>query len=496
MYRSSTDNAKAFDENHMTSSSESQTVSNMASSSDVEEAIKSSQIKVDHGSKTSISPSESRRRGGTLGSSPDPRLPIAARRRSETIKTSKQPIPSTSRRDSQSRLAAAKAVANSHHSVELEHELVKKIQDLQNQMQQVKSERDQAMSDKGQVEAEKEKAKVEKEKLRKERDAAIAERDRARLEKRNLKIEKDKAESERNQAKSDRKGANVERDKVRREKDAAISQKGLVSTERDRAKAEAKEAKAELEKLKSERDNAVTAKEKAEAERDQFKTDRERTKSERIEAKENKKKLREIRDTALATIQLLEAERDQIISERDQAIFEITDAKTAKEKAELERDEAKVEGQQHLQNFTEVQNQIFSMQPRRPDIMEEEAINSYNSLCSNVGDWIDSQLDDVLDRDCEVFSQTNVDLDSGSRLLRLISMTSGAMKRIEVPGTLQYYLQNAFMNFIRYEIFKPEPFGVDGGPWKLLHIIESNMRALDPHRGKIIYYDCKDRHIG
>jgi hypothetical protein len=491
MYRSSSDNAKAFDENHIAGGSEGQAVSHMASSSDVEEAIKSSQIRVAHGSKTGFSPSESRRRGGTLGSLPDPKLLIVSRRWSETSKASRQPTPSTSRRDSQSRLAAAKAVANSHHSVELEHELVKKIQDLQNRVQQVKSERDQAMSDKGQVEAEKERAKVEKEKLRKERDAAIAERDRVRLERKNLRIEKDKAESERDQAKSDRKGANVERDKARREKDAAISQKGLVSTERDRAKAEAKEAKAELERLRSERDNAVTAKEKAEAERDQFKTDRERTKSERIEAKENKKKLREIRDTALATIQVLEAERDQAISERDQAIFEITDAKTAKEKAELERDEAKVEGQQHLQNFTEVQNQIFSMQPRRPDIMEEEAINSYNSLCNNVGDWIDSQLDDVLDRDYEVFSQTNVDLGSGSRLLRLISMTPGALKSIEIPGSLQYYLQNAVMNFIHYEIFKSEPFGADGGPWKFLHVIESNMRALDPHRGKIIYFDCK-----
>jgi len=161
----------------------------------------------------------------------------------------------------------------------------------------------------------------------------------------------------------------------------------------------------------------------------------------------------------------------------------------------LERDEARAEGQQHFLNFTDVQNQIFSMQPRRPDIMEEEAVDAYNSLCINVGDWIDSHLDDALEGDYEIFSRTKVDLDSGSRLLRLIRMTPGAMRCREVPQTLQYYLQNAFMNFIHHEIFQPEPFGTDGGPWMLLHAIESNMRALDPHRGKIIYYDRKYKRI-
>jgi hypothetical protein len=483
MYRSPLNNAKAFDENHMAKKSENQPASNKASSSDIEEAIKSTQIRVVRGSNTGFSPSESRRRRGTVGSSPDPRLPIAARRQSETSNASKPPTPSTSRVDSHTRLTAVKAVSNSQSSVELEHELVKKIQDLQNQVQQAKSERDQAKSDKGQAEAEKERAKAEKEKLRKEKDAAIAERDKARLERKNLKIEKDRAESERNQAILDKKGANVERDKARRAKDTAINQKVLVSTERDKAKAEAKEAKARLDKLRSERDSAITAREKAEAERDQLEIERERANSERAEAKADKRKLRESINSALATIEALDAKRSQAIVERDQAILEMANAKAAKEKAELERDEARDEGQQHFQNFTDVQNQIFSMQPRRPDITEEEAIEAYNSLCINVGDWIDSYLDDVLERDYEVFSQINVDLDSGYKLLRLISMTPGAMKASEVPGTLQYYLQNAFMNFIHCKIFHTDPFGGDGGPWTLLHVIESSMRALDPHRG-------------
>jgi hypothetical protein len=463
----------------------------MTSSSDIEEVIKFSETRVVHGSRTDSSLSERQKRGGNEGSSPSPRSPVAPRRLSETSKISKHPTPHTSRRDSHSRLAAVKALSNSHTSADLDNELlVRKLQDLQKQVQQAKSERDQAKSDKGQAEAEKERVKAERDKLRKDKIAVMADRDQARLERKNLKAEKDKAESERDLAKSERKGANVERDKARREKSTAISQKGLALTERDKAKAEAKDAKAELDKLKGEIDNAIAAKEKAEAERDQLKIDRDRAKSERKDAKTETSRLREERGCAFAAIQELKVERDQVIAERDQAKSEITDAKAAKDKAELERDEAKAEGQQHLQNFTDVQNQIFSMQPRRPDITEEEAVAAYNSLCINVENWIDSNLDDVLEQDYDIFSQAKVDLDSGSRLLHWISMTQGAMKARDVPETLQYYLQNAFMNFIDYEIFRREPYGPNGGPWTFLHVIESSMRALDPHRGKITYQDC------
>lgn len=170
--------------------------------------------------------------------------------------------------------------------------------------------------------------------------------------------------------------------------------------------------------------------------------------------------------------------QEQIPSIEDKHADEISDLQTRLQHAEKEKVEYK-------QNFLDAQEHVFSMQPRRSDITEDEAISEYGTLCINVENWIESHLDNALDLDHKIFAHSKVNIGSGSRLFALIEMTPGGAKARGVPGTLQYYLRNAIMNFICREIFQPELYNAVAGPWKFLREIEAGMETLEPRRGKL-----------
>jgi hypothetical protein len=169
----------------------------------------------------------------------------------------------------------------------------------------------------------------------------------------------------------------------------------------------------------------------------------------------------------------------QIQSMKSKHAGEIADLQTKLQQAEKQKTE-------YQQNFLDAQEQVFSMQPRRSDITEDEATSEYSSLCINVENWVESHLGTALDLDYKIFEQSKVDIASGSRLLALIEITSGGAKSRDVPGTLQYYLRNAIMTFICEEVFQPELYNAVAGPWKFLHSIIASMETLEPRRGKFL----------
>lgn len=185
----------------------------------------------------------------------------------------------------------------------------------------------------------------------------------------------------------------------------------------------------------------------------------------------------QLRDSQAATAETLANSNRLIESIENKYASELSDLRKQLQYAESDAAEQR-------QNFQDAQGQIFSMQPRRIDITEEEAVEGYGSLCVNVEHWIDSHLENVLDLDCKLFSKSKVDSGSGSRLLGLIEMTPGGTEARDVVDTLPYYLRNAIMNFIHREIFERELYHEDSEPWKLLHTIETSIRSLEPRRGK------------
>lgn len=166
--------------------------------------------------------------------------------------------------------------------------------------------------------------------------------------------------------------------------------------------------------------------------------------------------------------------------------IESVENKTAKELLDLQRRLQQVESEraEYKRNFEDAQEQIFRMQPRRSDITEDDASKEYNSLCINVEHWIDSHFDQVLDLDYGIYKDSKVDVASGMRLISWIEMTAGGIEALDIPDTLPYYLRNAIMSFITREILQQKPYQADLFPWKLLEIIETSMRTLEPHRGE------------
>lgn len=185
----------------------------------------------------------------------------------------------------------------------------------------------------------------------------------------------------------------------------------------------------------------------------------------------------QLQETLLVTADVTVSSEQQIEPVESKNAKEISDLQNRLLHAESEREEFR-------RNFQEAQEQIFSMQPRRSDITENEAAEEYCSLCANVENWIDSHFNDVLNLDYKIFAHSDVNIVSGSRLLALIELTPGAINAKDVPDTLQYYLRSAIMNFICREIFQQDLYRADTGPWELLHTIEASMRSLEPRRGK------------
>jgi hypothetical protein len=182
-------------------------------------------------------------------------------------------------------------------------------------------------------------------------------------------------------------------------------------------------------------------------------------------------------DSQLATHEPVVNLQLQIQSMESKHAGEISDLQTKLQQAEKQRAE-------YQQNFNDTQEHVFSLQPRRSDITEDDAASEYSTLRVNVENWIESHLGAALDLDHKIFAQSKVDIASGSRLLALIEQTRGGAKSRDVPGTLPYYLRNAIMNFICLEIFQPELYDAVAGPWKFLQTIEASMRTLKPYRGK------------
>jgi hypothetical protein len=168
--------------------------------------------------------------------------------------------------------------------------------------------------------------------------------------------------------------------------------------------------------------------------------------------------------------------QQRIDSIQSKHIKEITDLQRELQLAKKERDD-------YRQNFVDAQEQIFSLQPHRSDITEDVAISEYSSLCIAVENWIESRLDAVLDLDAKIFTHSAVDLTSGTRLLRCITLTPGAANSRNIVGTLQYYIRSAIMNFTCHEIFKPELYEIISQQWKLIRTVEKSMENLEPRRG-------------
>jgi hypothetical protein len=182
-------------------------------------------------------------------------------------------------------------------------------------------------------------------------------------------------------------------------------------------------------------------------------------------------------DSQLATHEPVVNLQLQIQSMESKHAGEISDLQTKLQQAEKQSAE-------YQQNFDDAQEQVFSLQPRRSDITEDDAASEYSILRVNVENWIESHLGAALDLDHKIFAQSKVDIASGSRLLALIEITHRGAKSRDVPGTLPYYLRNAIMNFICVEIFQPELHDAVAGPWEFLQTIEASMRTLEPRRGK------------
>jgi len=174
------------------------------------------------------------------------------------------------------------------------------------------------------------------------------------------------------------------------------------------------------------------------------------------------------------TVTDAQQENDPIRTKHDKEIADLqTELQRAKEK----------EAESH-QNFLEAQEQIFSLQSRRPDITEDAATSDYNSLCIAVEDWIDFRFKAVLDLDAKIFTHSSpVDLASGSRFIQCIKITPGAMTSRDILGTLEYYIRNAIMNFFSHEIFERELYDIISEHWGLIRTIQNSMEKLQPRRG-------------
>jgi hypothetical protein len=185
----------------------------------------------------------------------------------------------------------------------------------------------------------------------------------------------------------------------------------------------------------------------------------------------------QLRDSQQATAETLDNSQRHMDSIVGKTAKELLNLQKKLEKAEAERAE-------YQRNFKDAQEKIFSMQPRRSDITEDEAIEEYSSLCVNVENWIETNLGDVLDLDYQIFAQSKVDVLGGSQLIGLIEMTRGGALALDIPDTLLYCLRNAIMNFICHRIFQGDLYAGDPGPWPFISFIETNMRNLEPRRGK------------
>ena len=76
---------------------------------------------------------------------------------------------------------------------------------------------------------------------------------------------------------------------------------------------------------------------------------------------------------------------------------EISDLQTKLQQAEKQSAE-------YQQNFDDAQEQVFSLQPRRSDITEDDAASEYSTLRVNVENWIESHLKAALDLDRKIIA--------------------------------------------------------------------------------------------
>lgn len=98
----------------------------------------------------------------------------------------------------------------------------------------------------------------------------------------------------------------------------------------------------------------------------------------------------DVLDARQEELELQESENKKLSKKADSLQREFAEAQRQLSEA---RNQAKAKTKQ----LQDVKNHIFRLQPRRRDITESEAQESYKKLCSNVQRWVENRLPTALD---------------------------------------------------------------------------------------------------
>jgi len=125
-------------------------------------------------------------------------------------------------------------------------------------------------------------------------------------------------------------------------------------------------------------------------------------------------------------------------------------------------------------DLQDMQDFIFSLQPRQRRLTETEATEDFNTLCGSIEEWVDRKLGKSLDD--RILPQT-VCLTPSQRLLALIPHPG--KEAFRYPGTDEYNITAAILRFLCDEIFDKEFYcPIADVKSSFMESVEQSMRNL------------------